>query len=114
MRFTVTATVEYDVDVNDELAEELVNYCPEPDCDLDEALWQKQLNDPDFNLYENINCDVNESDFSSGSIVYEGMADYDDGDDFIDETADNYDIPKEEVAEIIGEDWEEDEDEDDE
>ena len=114
MRFTVTATVEYSVDIEGEIAEELVNYCHEHDCDLDEALWQKQFNDPDFNLYENINCDVNESDFSTESIVYEGMSDYDDVDDFIDEAADNYDIPKKEVAEIIGEDWEEDEDEDDE
>ena len=114
MRFTVTATVEYSVDVEGEIAEELVNYCHEHDCDLDEALWQKQFNDADFNLYENINCDVNESDFSTESIVYEGMSDYDDVDDFIDETAENYDIPKKEVAEIIGEDWEEDEDEDDE
>ena len=114
MRFTVTATVEYSVDVEGEIAEELVNYCHEHDCDLDEALWQKQFNDPDFNLYENINCDVNESDFSTESIVYEGMSDYDDVYDFIDETADDYDIPKKEVAEIIGEDWEEDEDEDDE
>lgn len=114
MRFTITATVEYSVDVEGEIAEELVNYCHEHDCDLDEALWQKQFNDPDFNVYENINCDVNESDFSTESIVYEGMSDYDDVDDFIDETADDYDIPKKEVAEIIGEDWEEDEDEDDE
>ena len=114
MRFTVTATVEYSVDVEGEIAEELVNYCHEHDCDLDEALWQKQFNDPDFNLYENINCDVNESDFSTESIVYEGMSDYDDVYDFIDKTADDYDIPKKEVAEIIGEDWEEDEDEDDE
>lgn len=110
MRFTITATVEYSVDVEGEIAEELVNYCHEHDCDLDEALWQKQFNDPDFNLYENINCDVNESDFSTESIVYEGMSDYDDVDDFIDETADDYDIPKKEIAEIIGEDWEEDED----
>lgn len=114
MRFTITATVEYSVDVEGEIAEELVNYCHEHDCDLDEALWQKQFNDPDFNVYENINCDVNENDFSTESIVYEGMSDYDDVDDFIDETAVDYDIPKKEIAEIIGEDWEEDEDEDDE
>lgn len=114
MKFTVTATIEYDVDIEGEIAEELVNYCHEHDCDLDEALWQKQTKDADFNLYENINCDVYESDFSTESIVYEGMSDYDDVDDFIDETADNYDIPKKEIAEIIGEDWEDDEDEDDE
>ena len=113
MRFTVTATVEYDVDVNDELAEELVNYCHEHNCDLDEALWQKQFSDHEFNLYDDINCEVDESDFSTESIVYEGMDDYDDVDEFINSTAKNYDIPKKEIAEIIGEDWEEDEDEDD-
>lgn len=113
MEFTVTATIEYSVDVEGEIAEELVNYCHEHDCDLDEALWQKQFNDPDFNLYENINCIVAESDFSTESIVYEGMSDYDDIDEFINSTADNYDIPKKEIAEIIGEDWEEDENEDD-
>ena len=42
------------------------------------------------------------------------MSNYDDVDEFINSTADNYDIPKKEVAEIIGEDWEEDENEDDE
>lgn len=114
MRFTVTATVEYDVDVNDELAEELVNYCHEHNCDLDEALWQKQFSDHEFNLYDDVNCEVDESDFSTESIVYEGMSDYDDIDEFINSTADNYDMPKKEVADIIGEDWEEDNDEDDE
>ena len=114
MRFTVTATIEYDVDIDGDVAEELVNYCHEHDCDLDEALWQKQIIDTDFNLYDNVNCEVNESDFSTESIVYEGMGDYDDVDEFINSTADNYDIPKKEVAEIIGEDWEEDEDDDDE
>ena len=112
MRFTVTATIEYDVDIDGDVAEELVNYCHEHDCDLDEALWQKQFNDHEFDLYHD--CIVAESDFSTESIVYEGMSDYDDIDEFINSTADNYDIPKKEVAEIIGEDWEENEDEDDE
>lgn len=110
MRFTVTATATYDVDVNDELAEELVNYCHEHNCDLDEALWQKHFSDQDFNLYDDVNCEVDESDFSTESIVYEGMGDYDDIDEFINSTADNYDIPKKEIADIIGENWEEDED----
>lgn len=114
MRFTVTATIEYDVDIEGELAEELVAYCHEHDCDLDEALWQKQNKDCDFNLYDNVNCEVSESDFSTENVEYEGMSDYDDIDEFIKSTADDYDIPKKEVAEIIGEDWEEDEDEDDE
>ena len=114
MRFTVTATIAYDVDIYGDVAEELVNYCHEHDCDLDEALWQKQFSDHEFNLYDDVNCEVDESDFSTESIIYEGMGNYDDVDEFINSTADNYDIPKKEVAEIIGEDWEEDEDDDDE
>lgn len=110
MKFTVTVTVEYIVDVEGDVAEELVAYCKEHDCDLDEALWEKQTKDLDFNLYNDVNCTVDESDFSTESIVYEGMSDYDDVDDFIRSTADDYDIPKKEVADIIGEDWEEDED----
>ena len=110
MKFTVTATVEYSVDVDGETAEELVNYCKEHDCDLDEALWQKQFNDPEFNLYDDINCTVDESDFSTETIIYEGMSDYDDIDGFIICTADDYDMERSEVAAIIGEDWDEDED----
>lgn len=112
MRFTVTATVEYNVDVDGEVAEELVNYCNEHECDLDEALWQKQRTDTDFNLYDNPNCTVDESDFFTDSIEYEGMSDYDDIDEFIKSTAENYDIKHKQVADIIGEDWDEDEDED--
>ena len=110
MRFTVTATVEYDVDIDGDVAEELVNYCHEHDCDLDEALWQKQFNDPDFNLYDNVNCDVSESDFSTESVVYEGMSGYDDVDDFIKSTADDYDMRCSEVADIIGEEWRDEDD----
>lgn len=115
MKFTVTATIEYEVDIDGDVAEELVAYCHEHNCDLDDALWHKQTKDLDFNLYDNVNCEVSESDFSTESIEYEGMSDYDDVDEFIKSTADDYDIPKKEVADIIGEDWEEeDEDEDDE
>lgn len=114
MRFTVTATVEYSVDVDGETAEELVNYCKEHDCDLDEALWQKQFNDHEFSLYDNVDCTVDESDFSTDSIQYEGMSDYDDIDEFIIATADDCDMKRSEVAAIIGENWEENEDEDDE
>lgn len=115
MTFTVTATIEYSVDVDGEVAEELVAYCHEHNCDLVEALWQKQTEDLDFNWYDNVNCTVVENDFSTETIEYEGMSGYDDVDDFIKSTADDYDIPKKEVADIIGEDWEEeDEDEDDE
>ena len=105
MRFTVTATIEYDVDIDGDVAEELVNYCHEHNCDLDEALWQKQFSDHEFNLYDDVNCTVAESDFSTESIVYEGMNDFDDIYAFIDETADDYDIPKSKVADIIGEEW---------
>ena len=114
MEFTVTATIQYSVDVEGDVAEELVNYCREHNCDLGEALWHKQFSDHEFDLYDDVDCIVAESDFSTESIVYEGMSDYDDIDEFINSTADNYDIPKKEVADIIGEDWEEDEDEDDE
>lgn len=113
MRFTVTATIEYDVDIEGDVAEELVNYCHEHNCTLDEALWQKQTTDTDFNLYDDGDCTIAESDFSTETIVYEGMNDFDDIDAFIDETADDYGIPKKEIVEIIGEYWEEDEDEDD-
>lgn len=110
MTFTVTATIEYSVDVDGELAEELVNYCHEHDCDLDEALWQKQTKDPGFNLYDNVNCTVAESDFSTESIEYEGMSDYDDVDEFIKSTADDYDMSCREVADIIGEEWRDEDD----
>lgn len=110
MRFTITATIEYSVDVDGDVAEELVAYCKEHDCDLDEALWQKQFKDADFNLYDNVNCTVDESDFSTETIEYEGMSDYDDVSDFIKSTADDYDMSCREVADIIGEEWRDEDD----
>lgn len=110
MRFTVTATIEYAVDIDGDVAEELVAYCHEHNCDLDEALWHKQTKDLDFNLYDDVNCEVSESDFSTESIEYEGMSDYDDVYDFITDTADDYDIPKSKVADIIGEEWRDEDD----
>ena len=71
MQFTIEGKITYTFSPNEEAEEKIKEYAQANKCTLAQALWTLYF-DGDIRLYENTDGELNESDYSTEVIDYDG------------------------------------------
>lgn len=71
MQFNIEGTITYTFSPNEETEEKIREYAQENKCTLAQALWSLYF-DGEVKLYENTDGELDESDYSTEVISYDG------------------------------------------
>ena len=71
MQFVVEGNITYTFTPNEATEEKIIEYAKENKCTLSQALWTLYF-DGDIKLYDGIDGEVEESDYSTETIAYDG------------------------------------------
>ena len=71
MQFNIEGTITYTFSPNEETEEKIREYAQENKCTLAQALWSLYFNG-EVKLYENTDGELDESDYSTEVISYDG------------------------------------------
>lgn len=71
MQFTIEGNITYTFSPNEETEEKIKEYAQENKCTLAQALWSLYF-DGEIKLYENTDGELDESDYSTEVISYDG------------------------------------------